>query len=80
MRGEGFAIAGHCEIRSNVTAEYADLSCMFQDAMVIILDTGRNTVERQGKDGPTFFEVAKGCVQKILMRKVSTSRKSSGLN
>lgn len=31
---------------------------------------GKNAAERETKDGPTFFEEEKNCVQKILLRKV----------
>lgn len=42
----------------------------FQDVTVIIFDVGKNAAEREAKDGPTFFEQEKNCVEKILLRKV----------
>lgn len=44
---------------------------LLQDVTVIIFDVGKNAAERETKDGPTFFEEEKNCVQKILLRKVS---------
>lgn len=37
---------------------------------MIILDVGQDTLVRRGKDNQSFFDRAKGCVSKIIQRKI----------
>jgi ATP-dependent DNA helicase 2 subunit 2 len=41
--------------------------------VIIILDVGKNTLEKSGKNGLTFFERAKQCATKIILRKIFSS-------
>lgn len=44
----------------------------FQNIVVIVFDVGPNGAERESENGPTFFDEAKKCIEKIILRKVST--------
>uniref|UniRef100_A0A1Q3EZ12 Putative dna-binding subunit of a dna-dependent protein kinase ku80 autoantigen n=1 Tax=Culex tarsalis TaxID=7177 RepID=A0A1Q3EZ12_CULTA len=41
-----------------------------KEACMLILDVGKDTVTKSGKNDLTFFERAKGCVTKIVQRKI----------
>uniref|UniRef100_A0A8D8EZW7 X-ray repair cross-complementing protein 5 n=1 Tax=Culex pipiens TaxID=7175 RepID=A0A8D8EZW7_CULPI len=41
-----------------------------KEACMLILDVGKDTVVKSGKNDLTFFERAKGCVTKIVQRKI----------
>lgn len=40
---------------------------------MLILDVGKDTLVKSGKNDLTFFERAKGCVTKIVQRKVCST-------
>lgn len=62
-------------VESAIT-RYDEIQCtnilLIKELTVIILDVGKNAAERETKDGPSFFEQAKNCVEKILLRKVNS--------
>lgn len=44
-----------------------------QDVTVIIFDVGKNAAERILDNGRTFFEEARNCIEKIILKKVNMS-------
>lgn len=41
-----------------------------KEGTIILLDVGENTLDSSSKDGDSFFQRAKGCVSKIIQKKI----------
>lgn len=45
-------------------------SKQFQEAIVILLDVGNNSLAKSSNDQKSFFDRAKECAKKIIQRKI----------
>lgn len=57
-------------VEMTIACDEITKNAQFQNVTVIIFDVGKSAAERISNDGPTFFEEARNCIGKIIIRSV----------